>query len=140
MEYEGLKLSREKLLYEQEDIDTLIDKANEEIANTELEQVYNDDKLNRMVIEWDILRTDEMKVKIAKYMLFLLYKLGGKRIMNEMVAKAIEALMETDLDDKFYKILADKVKEEIPGNQYEPIMGELLIQLGEELKKPEDLK
>lgn len=48
--------------------------------------------------------------------------------------------METDLDNKFYKILADKVKEEIPGNQYEPIMGELLIQLGNELKKPEDLK
>ena len=135
-----MRISRDKLLYEQEDIDTLIDKANKEIANTELEQVYNDDKLNRMVIEWDILRNDEMKVKIAKYMLFLLYKLGGKRIMNEMVAKAIEALMETDLDDKFYKILADKVKEEIPGNQYEPIMGELLIQLGNELKKPEDLK
>lgn len=135
-----MRISRDKLLYEQEDIDTLIDKANKEIANTELEQVYDDDKLNRMVIEWDILRNDEMKVKIAKYMLFLLYKLGGKRIMNEMVAKAIEALMETDLDDKFYKILADKVKEEIPGNQYEPIMGELLIQLGNELKKPEDLK
>ena len=135
-----MNISRDKLLYEQEDIDTLIDKANEEIANTELEQVYDDDKLNRMVIEWDILRNDEMKVKIARYMLILLYKLGGKRIMNEMVAKAIEALMETDLDDKFYKILADKVKEEIPGNQYESIMGELLIQLGNELKKPEDLK
>ena len=135
-----MNISRDKLLYEQEDIDTLIDKANKEIANTELEQVYDDDKLNRMVIEWDILRNDEMKVKIAKYMLFLLYKLGGKRIMNEMVAKALEALMETDLDDKFYKILADKVKEEIPGKQYEPIMGELLIQLGNELKKPEDLK
>lgn len=135
-----MNISRDKLLYEQEDIDTLIDKANKEIANTELEQVYNDDKLNRMVIEWDILRNDEMKVKIAKYMLFLLYKLGGKRIMNEMIAKALEALMETDLDDKFYKILADKVKKEIPGNQYEPIMGELLIQLGNELKKPEDLK
>jgi hypothetical protein len=135
-----MNISRDKLLYEQEDIDTLIDKANKEIANTELEQVYDDDKLNRMVIEWDILRTDEMKVKIARYMLILLYKLGGKRIMNEMVAKALEALMETDLDDKFYKILADKVKEEIPGTQYEPIMGELLIQLGNELKKPEDLK
>jgi len=135
-----MNISRDKLLYEQEDIDTLIDKANKEIANTELEQVYDDDKLNRMVIEWDILRNDEMKVKIARYILLLVFKLGGKRIMNEMVAKALEALMETDLDDKFYKILADKVKEEIPGKQYEPIMGELLIQLGNELKKPEDLK
>lgn len=125
------------MLYEQEGIDTLIDKANEEIANTELEQVYDDEKLNQMVLEWDILRNDEMKVKIARYILILVIKLGGKRIMNEMVAKALEALMETDLDDKFYKILADKIKKEIPGNHYEPIMGELLIQLGNELKKPE---
>lgn len=132
-----MRISRDRLLYEQEDIDTLIEQANEEIANTELEQVYDDEKLNQMVLEWDILRNDEMKVKIARYILILVIKLGGKRIMNEMVAKALEALMETDLDDKFYKILADKVKEEIPGNQYEPIMGELLIQLGNELKKPE---
>lgn len=132
-----MRISRDKLLYEQEDIDTLIEQANEEIANTELEQVYNDEKLNQMVLEWNILRNDEMKVRIARYILILVIKLGGKRIMNEMVAKGLEAIMETDLDNRLYKILADKIKEGIPGNHYEPIIGELLIQLGNELKKPE---
>jgi len=134
-----MRIKRDELLYEQESIDSLIEKANKRIANTKLENVekYNDEKLNQLVLDYELLGTDEMKVRIARYILIILIKLGGKRIMNEMVAKALEALMETDLDDKFYKILADKVKEEIPGTQYEPIMGELLIQLGDELKKPE---
>lgn len=134
-----MRIKRDKLLYEQESIDSLIEKANKEIASTEIEEVelYDDEKLNQLVLDYELFGTDEMKVRIARYILIILFKLGGKRIMNEMVAKALEALMETDLDDKFYKILADKVKEEIPGNQYEPIMGELLIQLGNELKKPE---
>ncbi len=130
-----MRIKRDRLLYEQESIDDRLEKANKIIDNTQLKKSYDDKQLNEMIIEYKLLGNEDMKLKIIKYVLMVIIKLGGKQLMNKLVLEVLEAIQKTDLDDKVYEIVADKMKEEIPGERFEPILGETLEKLGQELKK-----
>lgn len=121
--------------YKENNLDSLIEDANKQLDSIKVEKPYNDKKLNKLLLDYKLFRDDKVKAKIIRYILLLLLKLGGKRVMNELILKVLEALMETDLDDRFYKVLAEKVKEEIPGDKYEPLIGEVLEKIGKELQK-----
>lgn len=61
---------------------------------------------------------------------------GGKKIMNELIVKTLKAIMDnTEIDDKVYDKVAEEIKETIPGDDYEPIIGEVLEEVGKRLKQ-----
>ena len=67
----------------------------------------------------------------------LLMKGGDKMDINELGFEAANFIMdETEIDDKLYKHLANKVKEEVPGHNIEPIAGKMMEGVGKELQKP----
>lgn len=41
---------------------------------------------------------------------------------------------DTQLDDRLIKLLSELIKNAVPGDKFEPVMGKLLVQLGEELQ------
>lgn len=41
---------------------------------------------------------------------------------------------DTQLDDRLIKLLSDLIKDAVPDDKFEPVMGKLLVQLGEELQ------
>lgn len=44
---------------------------------------------------------------------------------------------DTELDDRLIKVLSDNIKDQIPGQVFEPLVGTVLIKLGKELQKSE---
>ena len=42
---------------------------------------------------------------------------------------------DTQLDDRLIKILSALIKNAVPGEQFEPLMGKLLVELGEQLQE-----
>lgn len=42
---------------------------------------------------------------------------------------------DTELDDRLMKILSDMVKNSVPGDKFEPLLGKLLVELGEQLQE-----
>lgn len=114
----GLSLSRgDDLTPNQPTIDENIEKANRQLKEYA-------DRLNR----------EELPMWLT-VLIIKIFK-GDENIMDKFVAEGLKAIQKTELDDKVYAILADVMKENIPGTDYEPIIGEALIGIGEELKKP----
>lgn len=68
---------------------------------------------------------------------FLFKQLEGGGIVEDIILDVLKTLMdETDIDDRIYKRVADHLKEQIPGEKYEPVIGKVLEGLGRELQKP----
>lgn len=41
---------------------------------------------------------------------------------------------DTELDDRLMKILSQMIKDSVPGDKFEPLLGKLLVELGEQLQ------
>ena len=114
----GLSISRgDDLTPEQPTVDDNIEKANEQLKE------YADSLDREELPMW----LTNLIIRIFK---------GDERIMDKFVAEGLKAIQKTELDDKVYVILADMMKEQIPGTDYEPIIGEAMVGIGEQLKKP----
>lgn len=62
---------------------------------------------------------------------------GDENFMDKIILQVLKTLIEdTEIDDKLYKKVANEVKEQIPGEEFEPIIGLILEDLGKELQKP----
>lgn len=42
---------------------------------------------------------------------------------------------DTQLDDRLIKLLSDLTKDAVPGDKFEPLLGKLLVELGEQLQE-----
>lgn len=42
---------------------------------------------------------------------------------------------DTELDDRLMKLLSDMIKSAVPGDKFEPVIGKLLVELGEQLQE-----
>lgn len=42
---------------------------------------------------------------------------------------------DTELDDRLMKILSQMIKDSVPGDKFEPLLGKLLVELGEQLQE-----
>ena len=42
---------------------------------------------------------------------------------------------DTELDDRLMKLLSDMIKSSVPGDKFEPVIGKLLVELGEQLQE-----
>ena len=74
----------------------------------------------------------------AKWILRLILRGGTKYMIEEYLLLMLTTIMEkTEIDDMVFDEVAKKVKETIPGKKYEPIMGEVLVQIGTRLKATE---
>lgn len=61
--------------------------------------------------------------------------LKGGDMVEEYILAFVKTIMEnTDIDDTVYDIVADKVKETIPGEEYEPIIGKIFVGIGTRLQ------
>ena len=85
-------------------------------------------------------RSEEWRTKllmeVVKWALWLL-KGGDSMDITSLALTAINAVIDkTGLDEQAYKAAADKVKEEIPGEEFEPLIGKILEGMGQELQKP----
>lgn len=114
----GLSISRgDDLTPEQPTVDENIKKANEQLK----EYV---DKLNR----------DEIPMWLTN-IIIRIFK--GGNIMDKIILQVLKTLIEdTDIDDKLYKKVADEIKDQIPGEEFEPVLGMILEGLGKELQTP----
>lgn len=94
------------------------------------------DKANQMLQDYmNSLERDEIPMWVVNLIKYIF--LEEEKIMGETIAKVIEEIQKTELDDQFYKVVAKVMKERIPGKHFEPIIGEAAVGIGEELKKPE---
>ena len=60
----------------------------------------------------------------------------GGVIMDKTILAFLKTVMDnTEIDEQVYKIASDQIKETIPGDEYEPMIGEILVGLGNELQK-----
>jgi len=114
----GLSISRgDDLTPEQPTIDENITKANEMLDK------YGDE-LNR----------DEIPMWLTN-LIISIFKKGDENFMNEIILQVIKTIIEdTDIDDKLWTRIADEVKKQIPGEEFEPVIGTILEQLGKELQ------
>jgi len=98
-------------------------------------------KANRILKDYaDSLDREELPMWLTQLIIRVFTK-GDEDFMNEAVLVFLKTVMEeTTLEDVVYKKAADAMKETIPGTQYEPIIGEIMVGLGTELKKPEQVK
>jgi hypothetical protein len=98
-------------------------------------------KANRILRDYmDSLDREELPMWLTQLIIRVFSK-GDEDFMNEAVLVFLKTVMEeTTLEDVVYKKAADAMKETIPGTQYEPIIGEIMVGLGTELKKPEQVK
>jgi|Wag4MinimDraft_2_1082648.scaffolds.fasta_scaffold00014_43 hypothetical protein len=103
--------------------------------------VENIAKANRILKDYaDSLDREELPMWLTQLIIRVFTK-GDEDFMNEAVLVFLKTVMEeTTLEDVVYKKAADAMKETIPGTQYEPIIGEIMVGLGTELKKPEQVK
>jgi len=95
-------------------------------------------KANRILKDYaDSLDREELPMWLTQLIIRVFSK-GDEDFMNEAVLVFLKTVMdETTLDDLVYKKAADAMKETIPGTQYEPVIGEIMVGLGTELQKPE---
>lgn len=42
---------------------------------------------------------------------------------------------DTELDDRLIKLLSQMIKDSVPGDKFEPLLGKLLVELGEQLQE-----
>lgn len=42
---------------------------------------------------------------------------------------------DTELDDRLMKLLSEMIKNSVPGDKFEPLLGQLLVELGEQLQE-----
>lgn len=93
------------------------------------------DMANRMLQEYkESLEREEVPMWVVNLLKYIFSK--EEKLMDETVARVIEEIQKTDLDDKFYQIIAKVVKEKVPGTHFEPVIGTALEGVGKELKKP----
>ena len=120
----GLSISRgDDLTPEQPTIDENIAKANEMLDK------YGDE-LNR----------DEIPMWLTNIIISIFQK-GDENFMNEIILQVIKTIIEdTDIDDKLWVRIADEVKKQIPGEEFEPVIGTILEQLGKELQSKNEQK
>ena len=96
----------------------------------------NIDKANQMLDEYgESLSRKEIPMWVVDLIISILKE---ESFMDKIVARAIEEIQKTELDEQLYKIIADVVKEGIPGEHFEPVIGTALIGIGEELQKAEE--
>jgi len=114
----GLSISRgDDLTPEQPTIDENIAKANE--------------MLDKYGNELD---RDEIPMWLTNLIISIFQK-GDENFMNEIILQVIKTIIEdTDIDDRLWKRIADEVKKQIPGEEFEPVIGTILEQLGKELQ------
>lgn len=118
-----LSISRDNsdLTPEQPSIDENIEKANKGLR----EYV---DKLDR----------DEIPMWLTNIIISIFQKGDGK-IMDKLLLQIVKTIIEdTDVDDQLYKKIADEVKDQIPGEEFEPVIGLILEGLGKELQTPHE--
>ena len=120
----GLSISRgDDLTPEQPTIDENIAKANEMLDK------YGDE-----------LDRDEIPMWLTNIIISIFQK-GDENFMNEIILQAIKIIIEdTDIDDKLWVRIADEVKKQIPGEEFEPVIGTILEQLGKELQSKNEQK
>jgi len=99
----------------------------------------NIEAANKMLKEYmDSLKREEVPMWVVNLVKYIF--LEEEKLMDETIARVIEEIQKTELDDQFYKIVAKVMKEKIPGEHFEPIIGTAAIGIGEELRKPEQVK
>ena len=123
----------------QENIDKvnkLLDKYGKELKNS---QVKSNGEWEFLIWKYRQLgKPESMKDKLLDIVVAnVLKQLGGGGIVEEIILNMLKTLMdETEIDDQIYARVANEMKEQIPGEKYEPLIGEVLEGLGRELKKP----
>ncbi|MFW6002199.1 MAG: hypothetical protein ACOCQD_02580 [archaeon] len=126
-----------------ENTDDRIASANELLSEIDYNIMPNSGEWEQYLIRYELSgRSDGMKKlligKIVEQMLNLLFGGGENMDINNIAVVALSTIMEkTDLDDAVYEAIAEKVKKTIPGDQYEPLIGEFLVQIGTRLKATE---
>lgn len=74
------------------------------------------------------------KAKLLKFLFSSLLLKRGPKVVDKMISTLLwTVLRESDIDDNLLLKLADGIKESIPGEEFEPILGHLLIRLGTKL-------
>lgn len=64
---------------------------------------------------------------------------GIDNLAGNVVASILGAIVEhTTIDDRLIDAAVEKIKKAIPGENIEPILGKLLIQMGNKLINPTD--
>ena len=64
---------------------------------------------------------------------------GINHLASNIVASILGAIVEhTTIDDQLIDAAVAKIKEAIPGDNIEPILGKILIQMGNKLINPTD--
>lgn len=53
----------------------------------------------------------------------------------KLLAMVVKAIKKTNADEQVISYVADEIKEQIPEHEIEPVIAEVLIDLGNELKK-----
>ena len=96
-------------------------KENIEGMNKELEDMYDSLYGNRIPM-W------------LTNLIILVFK--GGDFMDKAILAFLKTIMNnTEIDEQVYKLASDQIKETIPGDEYEPMIGEILEGLGKELQK-----
>jgi hypothetical protein len=115
----GLSISRgDDLTPEQPTIDENIAKANEMLDK------YGDELDREELPMW----LTNLIIKIFQ---------GDDNFMDKIILQVLKTIIEdTDIDDKLYGKVADEVKQQIPGEEFEPVIGLVLEALGKELQTP----
>lgn len=60
---------------------------------------------------------------------------GGDFVDKTILAFLKTVMDNTEIDEQVYKIASDQIKETIPGEEFEPLIGEILEGIGKELQK-----
>ena len=64
---------------------------------------------------------------------------GLDKLGNNIAASILGAIVEhTTIDDRLIDAAVAKLKEAIPGDNIEPILGKILIQMGNKMVNPTD--
>jgi uncharacterized membrane-anchored protein YjiN (DUF445 family) len=101
----------------------------------------NIDNANQILKEYgDKLDRKEIPMWLTKIIIKIFGERGGKNVMDIIIARVIEEIQKTELDNQLYEIFSNIIKEQIPGEHFEPIIGTALIGIGEELKKEDTTK
>ncbi|MFW6281956.1 MAG: hypothetical protein ACOC1O_04090 [bacterium] len=141
----SLSISRDSndLTPEQPSVEENIEKANEILDNygkeLEKDNVINNGEWAFLIWQYRKLgKPKKMRDKLLDIVMkFVLKQLGGGGIVEDIILDILKTIMEdTDIDDKIYEQVADHLKERIPGEDYEPIIGKVFEGLGKELQKP----
>lgn len=116
----GLSISRgDDLTPKQPTVDENIEKANEMLSK------YADE-----------LERDEIPMWLTNLLISIFQK-GDENFMDKIILQVLKTIIEdTTIDDELYGKIADEVKRQIPGEEFELVIGLILEGLGKELQKP----